>query len=114
MPRKQTNICSIRFQSLPSQLYALLFKELILLRQNLIAQSFHSIFIFGEVKVSLRWWSTFANYAVDRSIRKKQGHSYYSEGRKAKNKARLLLLGSHSEQTGITPLRPLFFFLEYN
>lgn len=72
------------YNKMPSQLYALLFKELILLRQNLIAQSFHSIFIFGEVKVSLRWWSTFANYAVDRSVTVKQGHSYYSEGKKNK------------------------------
>lgn len=62
----------------------ILFKELILLRQNLIAQSFHSIFIFGEVKMSLRWRSTFANYALDRSVTVKQGHSYYSEGKKTK------------------------------
>lgn len=74
------------YNKMPSQLYARLFKELILMRQNLIAQSFHSIFIFGEVKVSLRWWSTFANYAVDRSVTVKQGHSYYSEGTKKQKK----------------------------
>lgn len=95
---------------MPSQLYALLFKELILLRQNLIAQSFPYIFIFGEVKMSLRWWSTFANYTVDRSVTVKQGHSYYSEGKKNRTKPGFCCSEAIQNRLGLHLQDPLFSF----